>query len=111
MRRHAVSRFHGTGKRLARTTGLGKFCQMHRYLSGLLLPLCAVASACGRRVPDLPPLSAAAYADTIAAFHKYRLNAIAGPTGWATLIGLWWVKPGETRIGADPSSTIMLPKA
>jgi hypothetical protein len=51
----------------------------------------------------------AAYQDTIAKFHQVRQQMIAGPEGWATLVGLWWLKPGETRLGADSSFEVVLP--
>src|SRR3954471_17001956 len=65
--------------------------------------------ACRERVPDIPQLPAQTYADTIDAFHARRTNGIAGPEGWATLVGLWWLKPGVNRIGADSAFTIALP--
>jgi uncharacterized protein len=68
-----------------------------------------VLSACERDVPPLPPLDLAAYNDTIAKFHKKRVDGIAGPEGWATLVGLWWLKPGVTRIGSDSAFEIVLP--
>jgi uncharacterized protein (DUF1684 family) len=75
----------------------------------VLLVVTAALVACERYVPALPPVDLAAYNDTIAKFHKKRLDAIAGPEGWATLVGLWWLKPGENRIGADSSLEIVLP--
>ncbi|MBM4192825.1 MAG: DUF1684 domain-containing protein [Gemmatimonadetes bacterium] len=72
----------------------------------------AVASiaACDREPPPLPPVSVAAHADSIEAWHAFRKNAIYGPTGWRTLLGLWWLSPGETTIGSDSASTIILPR-
>jgi uncharacterized protein (DUF1684 family) len=80
-------------------------------LRPLLFPLAlaALATACTPRVPDLPKVDAAAYEDTIAKFHAVRLAAIAGPEGWATLVGLWWLKPGENRIGSDTALELVLP--
>lgn len=83
---------------------------MHRNaLLGLLVSTTLSQSACSRRVPDLPPADAKAYADTIAAFHAKRVAAIAGPEGWATHVGLWWLKPGQNRIGSDSTFEIALP--
>ena len=76
------------------------------------LPFAAVlvaAVACSSRTPDIPQLSSREYADTIAAFHLRRTNAIAGPDGWATHLGLWWLKPGVNRLGTDSSFAIPLP--
>ncbi|MFI5310849.1 MAG: DUF1684 domain-containing protein [Gemmatimonadales bacterium] len=80
---------------------------MRRFL--LLAMVVTAAATCSPRVPDLPPLDLAAYDDSIAAFHKKRVDGIAGPEGWATLVGLWWLKPGENRIGSDPASELVLP--
>jgi hypothetical protein len=75
----------------------------------LLLALVLAAGACSSRVPDLPPVDLTAYDDTIAKFHQKRLDGIAGPEGWATLVGLWWLKPGENRIGSDSALEVVLP--
>ena len=76
----------------------------------LLAPLAAATlAACERGVPPLPPVELAAYEDTIAKWHERRVEAIAGPEGWATLVGLWWLQPGETRIGSDSALELVLP--
>src|SRR5215203_3711792 len=69
----------------------------------------AAAAACSSRTPDIPQLSSQEYADTLTAFHRRRTNAIAGPEGWATHLGLWWLKPGVSRLGTDSSFSIPLP--
>jgi uncharacterized protein (DUF1684 family) len=77
----------------------------------ILVPLTVTAAlaACEPSVPPLTPVPFAAYNDTIARFHAKRLDGIAGPEGWATLLGLWWLKPGENRIGSDSLLEIVLP--
>ena len=75
--------------------------------------LAALASAiagCDRGPAPLPPVSAAVHRDSVAAWQAYRQRFIYGPNGWATLLGLWWISPGETTIGSDPASTIVLPR-
>jgi uncharacterized protein len=74
------------------------------------LPAFGIAAiACSSRSPDLPQMETSVYRDTIARFHQQRLGAIAGPEGWATLIGLWWLKDGENRIGSDSALDVVLP--
>jgi uncharacterized protein (DUF1684 family) len=73
------------------------------------LILASLIGACSSHAPDLPQFSAAEYADTISAFHARRARLIAGPEGWATYLGLWWVEPGVTRIGSDNGANIRLP--
>jgi uncharacterized protein (DUF1684 family) len=73
--------------------------------------LAAVASvACDRDLPPLPAVDVAVHRDSVEQWHAFRQRAIYGPTGWATLLGLWWIKPGETTIGWDLENTIALPK-
>jgi uncharacterized protein len=79
---------------------------LHRFL--LVAALSAV-TACASAPADVPQLPAKEYADTVDAFHRRRANAIAGPEGWATHLGLWWLKPGANRIGTDSSFAIVLP--
>src|SRR5258708_35992044 len=74
-----------------------------------LVPLVLSAGACRTRAPDLPPVDPVAYSDTIARFHQRRTAAIAGPDGWATLIGLWCLEPGASRLGSDSGLEIVLP--
>ncbi|MFI5309930.1 MAG: DUF1684 domain-containing protein [Gemmatimonadales bacterium] len=75
-----------------------------------LVPLgLVVVTACEPAVPALTPIPFAAYEDTIAHFHAKRVDGVAGPEGWATLLGLWWLKPGENRMGSDSSLEIVLP--
>jgi uncharacterized protein (DUF1684 family) len=55
------------------------------------------------------PLFAADYSKEIADFRAAREQAIAGPDGWATLVGLSWLKEGLNRIGSDPDAEVPLP--
>ena len=57
----------------------------------------------------MAPLVAADYAREIADFRAAREQSIAGPDGWASLVGLWWLKEGLNRIGSDESSEVPLP--
>lgn len=36
-------------------------------------------------------------------------NTLKSATGWLTVAGLHWLKPGETTVGSDPSSGFVLP--
>jgi uncharacterized protein len=57
------------------------------------------------------PAMAADYARQIADFRAERERSIAGPDGWATLVGLDWLKPGLNRVGSDPESEVPLPSS
>jgi uncharacterized protein (DUF1684 family) len=43
------------------------------------------------------------------AWRAARHEELAGPEGWLSLVGLYWLEPGESTIGSDASSTIALP--
>jgi uncharacterized protein (DUF1684 family) len=76
-----------------------------------LLPLLSlILTACDREPPPLPQISADVHRDSISAWQASRQRAIYGPTGWATVLGLWWVEPGEITIGSDSSNRVILPR-
>jgi uncharacterized protein (DUF1684 family) len=75
----------------------------------LCLSLIAL-SACDREPPPLPQVDVAVHRDSITAWQASRQRAIYGPTGWATVLGLWWVEPGEITIGSDSSNRVVLPR-
>lgn len=78
-----------------------------------LLPvLLLAAAACSRSAPSAtkPSVDSTAYATETAAWRVKRLDAIAGPDGWSTLAGLFWLDSAAYTIGSDPrASTITLP--
>jgi uncharacterized protein (DUF1684 family) len=50
-----------------------------------------------------------AYRDEIERWRQKRLDALKTDDGWLSVSGLFWLKPGETKIGSDPSNDVMLP--
>jgi len=50
-----------------------------------------------------------AYAREIVDFRAHREAEINSDEGWITLVGLYWLKPGENRVGSDPASEVPLP--
>jgi len=50
-----------------------------------------------------------AYAREIEEFRAHREAEINSDEGWITLVGLYWLKPGENRVGSDPASEVALP--
>ncbi len=43
------------------------------------------------------------------AFHVERLANLRKPEGWLSLVGLLWLKPGESRVGAAPDNDLLCP--
>lgn len=75
----------------------------------VLLALSGSSVACDRE-STLPAVDVAVHRDSIEQWHAFRKNAVYGPNGWATLLGLWWINQGETAIGSGVENTIVLPK-
>ena len=71
-----------------------------------------MATACAREVAVTPNVAvdSAAYAADTEIWRGIRLDAIAGPDGWSTLAGLFWLDSASYVIGSDTiTSTIVLP--
>jgi uncharacterized protein (DUF1684 family) len=50
-----------------------------------------------------------AYRDDVEAFRAHRADEILGPGGWASLVDLHWVSPGQYTLGRAASNAIALP--
>jgi uncharacterized protein (DUF1684 family) len=69
-------------------------------LSGLMILLTAVAFA----GPDDE-----GYRVDVEQWRQKRESDLKADDGWLTLVGLHWLRPGETRLGSDPVSDVHLP--
>ena len=63
------------------------------------------ASAAAAAKPDL-----AAWQKQLDTWKKERTASLKREDGWLTLVGLYWLKPGENRFGSDPGNPVILPK-
>jgi len=70
-----------------------------------MLPALAFAILLDAPLDSVP----ASYAKEIADFRAHREAEINSDDGWITLVGLHWLKPGENRVGSDPSCEVPLP--
>jgi uncharacterized protein len=57
----------------------------------------------------VPVLADDAYRAEVEKFRKAREASLKADDGWLTVAGLFWIRPGATRIGGDPSSDVLLP--
>ncbi len=57
------------------------------------------------RAADAP----SGYRDQILAWQQHREEGLRSPTGWLTLAGLFWLKPGDNTIGSGVTSDFLLP--
>lgn len=72
---------------------------MARYLMGIVVfALLALAG------------TPASYEDSIKAWQAHRNDGLRSPTGWLTLVGLFWLNPGDNTIGSGDSNNFVLPK-
>src|SRR5271155_1127773 len=54
---------------------------------------------------DIP----AQYPREVEQWRAERLKRLTADFGWLTVVGLDWLKEGDNRVGADPSSEVALP--
>jgi uncharacterized protein (DUF1684 family) len=50
------------------------------------------------------------YAEEIEKWRKARAEQMTGEEGWLSLVGLFWLGPGQNRFGGDSANEIALPK-
>ena len=94
---------------LKRTIGMSHLSS-HRGVA-LTSAIALVLTACTRSAsaPVKPAVDSTAYAAETRAWRVKRLDAIAGPDGWSTLAGLFWLDSAKYSIGSAASNTIVLP--
>lgn len=80
-----------------------------RTLALSFFAIAFLSTSCARTKPK-PQIDANAYAKEIEQWHAERLAGLKSEDGWLTLVGLFWLKEGENRIGSDKSNDIILTK-
>ncbi len=55
-------------------------------------------------------MPASSYEDSLRAWQKERDAGLRSENGWLTLVGLFWLKPGDNTIGSADSNDFVLPK-
>jgi uncharacterized protein len=73
----------------------------------VLLRVVLFALALGIRAPGSQAENA--YRSEIESFRQRRVADLKAEDGWLSVVGLHWLHQGETRLGSDPSSDILLP--
>ncbi len=51
------------------------------------------------------------YSRSIAEWRAASEAGLKADDGWLTVVGLTWLKPGESRIGSNPANEVVLPKS
>jgi len=65
----------------------------------------AAATIVAQAVAPPPP----DYPQEVEAFRRHREQQLTADDGWLTVAGLFWLKPGANRFGADRSNDLVLP--
>jgi uncharacterized protein len=65
----------------------------------------AAATIVAQAVAPAPP----DYQQEVEAFRRHREQQLTADDGWLTVAGLFWLKPGANRFGADRSNDLVLP--
>ena len=84
-----------------------------RAIPFLLTALCAGAvlwAADAKAPAATAPPDPAAYRKEIEDWRAKRIEDLKKEDGWLTLVGLYWLKPGENRFGSDPGNPVILPE-
>ena len=55
--------------------------------------------------------TAVSYTDSIKAWQKHRDAGLRIENSWLTLVGLFWLKPGDNTIGSAATNDFVLPKS
>ena len=58
-----------------------------------------------------PVTDVAAHRAEVEAWHATRVERLTSETGWLTLVGLYWLKPGENTFGRAPNNAFALDHA
>ncbi|HKV06591.1 MAG TPA: DUF1684 domain-containing protein, partial [Thermoanaerobaculia bacterium] len=59
--------------------------------------------------PETAPATDKAYLQEIETLRKERDEGLKKEDGWFTLVGLFWLEPGENRFGSGPDNRVIFP--
>lgn len=71
--------------------------------------LAVVLASCGAAMTSRRDTVSTDVPEAWTSWRAARRESLASEDGWLTLVALTWLEPGESTVGADPSSTCVLP--
>jgi uncharacterized protein len=74
---------------------------IRRHPGALLIPVLSLAC----ETPPPPAPSVEQHAAAVETWSNGRIAKLRQPDGWLSLIGLYWLSPGENTFGASPGNT------
>lgn len=82
---------------------------MRSETRGLFAVAILLATSCGGAATSIEePAPRDPQRDAWQAWRAQRRQELVGPEGWLSLVGLYWLAPGQSAIGSDPASAIVL---
>jgi uncharacterized protein (DUF1684 family) len=78
------------------------------FRNALAITLFLHAIACESAPPPALP-SPEAHRAEIEAWQARRVSELTEPDSWLSVVGLFWLRPGENTIGSDPRMDVVLP--
>lgn len=76
----------------------------------MLMTMMIFATTLGAGAPVVA-MADADHARDVADWRTQRLERLRSPSGWLSLVGLDWLKPGRNTIGSAPDNDIVIPSA
>lgn len=70
----------------------------------------APASGKGTDAPKAVPGTSADYMTEIEAWRDQRLGSLTAENGWLSLVGLYWLEPGDNTFGSTPDNSLIFPE-
>lgn len=74
-----------------------------------LLALALLLGGCSQEAPA-PTVDATAHAEEVREWREWRRQRLEDPEGWLSLVGLAWLEPGTSTLGADPTADVRFPE-
>ncbi len=68
------------------------------------------ASGSGAEAPVAVPGTPADYVTEIEAWRDQRLGSLTAENGWLSLVGLYWLEPGDNTFGSTPDNSLIFPE-
>jgi uncharacterized protein (DUF1684 family) len=81
--------------------------QLGRILALVSVAVFVSQVSCARKAPKAQ-IDRNAYAQELSQWQQKRWSDLKSETGWLTLVGLFWLKDGENKLGSDGANDIVL---